>query len=104
MLRQKSAVDCSHRTNTWRTVADVGSVKYGKSMFEAKKRLCASGDIRNVANGHSTAISTARKLTPPNKAHCHLGASLKSGASRSSSNAGATSSMGNGRGTMCVIG
>src|SRR6478609_7641500 len=102
MLRQNSAGDCSQRTKTWRTVGEVGSAKYGKSMV-AKKRFLAIGDIRNVAKGHSTAMMIAKKATPPKMACCHLGASLKNGNITSRKNAGTISRIGKGSGTMCVM-
>src|SRR5690349_9818794 len=71
ILRQNSAGDCSQCTKTWRTVGDVGSAKYGKSMV-AKKRFRAIGDIRNVAKGHSTTIRIARKKIPAKAACSHL--------------------------------
>jgi hypothetical protein len=69
----------------------------------ANNRLRAIGDMRNVANGHSTAIRIAINATPPKVAHCHAGACLKRGQTRSRKNAGTTSSRGNGSGTMCVM-
>src|SRR6476646_10223084 len=102
ILRQNSPGVRSQGTKTWFTVGDVGSAKYGKSVVE-KKRFRAIDDIRNVAKGHSTAIRTARKPTPPQIAYCHLGASLNSGKRRSRKNAGTISKIGNGSGTICVM-
>src|SRR5579864_9116669 len=90
MLRQNSRGVRSQGTKTWFTVGEVGSAKYGKSVVE-KNRFRAIDDIKNVANGHSTAIKTARKPTPPKIAYCHLGASLNSGKSKSRKNAGTIS-------------
>src|SRR5579864_2422913 len=87
MLRQNSPGVRSQGTKTWFTVGDVGSAKYGKSVVE-KNLFRAMDDIKNVAKGHSAAIKIARKATPPKIAYCHLGASLKSGKSRSRKNAG----------------
>src|ERR1700744_5121118 len=94
MLVQNCNGDCSQCTKMWRTVGDVGSAKYGKSTV-AKNGLRAAGDIRKVANGHSTAMRIARKVTPPKSACCHLGDSLNMGHTRSSSSAGTKSRIGN---------
>src|SRR5215471_6596390 len=102
MLRQNSPPDSSQCTKTWRTVGEVGRVKYGKSTV-AKSELRAAGDIRKVAKGHSTTIRIAIKETPAKTACCHLGASMNRGHSRSRKNAGTISNMGKGSGTMCVM-